>query len=200
MADEQEPNKHTVPQRKDDQQESAWRQQDTPLYVVTNGTSGGVRGYGTPAVDASSRTSGARHYARQATLNYWSPAPRERRQKSEQVAEQIDVERIAAARLASVDPTSHEYVILEGRTTVGARKDNDIVLDDAKASDIHCVFISRPRRGIFAVKDQGSTHGTFVNGEDIGIGEVATLGSGDRITLGDTAFVQTLLKPPNSGS
>ncbi|MDP6945852.1 MAG: FHA domain-containing protein [Myxococcota bacterium] len=92
------------------------------------------------------------------------------------------------------NPVGQEYVIREGRTTIGNGRHSDISLfNDGKVSHDHCVFISRPRKGMFAVQDAGSTHGTIVNGEDIGIGKVADLHNGDFLTLGGTTFKLFLL-------
>ena len=137
---------------------------------------------------------GARHYVREgATVNYFGPGPPPLEEGNTRV------ERRPAGRLISVERIDVEHVLLEGRTTVGGHEDNDIVLHDAKVSDTHCAFICRPTKTMCAVHDKGSTHGTLVNGEDIGIGEVANLESGDRITLGDTSFVLVLVEASEPG-
>lgn len=93
------------------------------------------------------------------------------------------------------NPVGQEYVIREGRTTVGNGRHCDVSLfNDGMVSHDHCVFISRPRKGMFAVQDAGSTHGTIVNGDDIGIGKVADLNNGDFLTLGGTTFKIFLLE------
>jgi hypothetical protein len=92
------------------------------------------------------------------------------------------------------NPVGQEYVIREGKTMVGNARDNDISLfNDNTVSSTHCIFISRPRGGIFTVVDKDSTAGTMVNGKDIGVGGRTDLMSGDFIKLGKTTFKLFLL-------
>jgi hypothetical protein len=87
-----------------------------------------------------------------------------------------------------------DYVIRAGKTSVGRSRDNEISLFfDNKASEQHCFIIYR--NGVCKVKDNATTNGTMVNGEDIGIGEVHDLNSGDLLTIGSSTFAVTLLDP-----
>ena len=84
------------------------------------------------------------------------------------------------------------YVICEGRNRIGRARDNDVSLYfDARVSEHHATIIYR--RGKTAVKDEASTHGTLVNGEDVGIGEVQPLNSGDTLEIGGCKFMVFLL-------
>lgn len=69
--------------------------------------------------------------------------------------------------------TRPAYLILQGRylpldravTTIGRRRDNNIVLEDARVSRTHAQV--RARFGRYVVFDLGSSSGTFVNGHRI---------------------------------
>lgn len=63
--------------------------------------------------------------------------------------------------------------------TLGRGEQADVVLEDEKASRVHCVLTLED--GIHRLKDLRSRNGTFVNGERID--EVA-LQAGDRIRIG----------------
>lgn len=103
------------------------------------------------------------------------------------------------------NPSGQEYVIRAGRTRMGRSRDNDIALFfEPKSSDLHATLIYR--NGQCAIKDEGSTNGTMVNGEDIGIGSVQQLQTGDSVTIGESSFLVFLIAPdrakavwPNSG-
>lgn len=85
-----------------------------------------------------------------------------------------------------------DYVLRAGRNRIGRSRDNEVSLFfEAKASDIHATIIWR--NGNAAVKDEGSTNGTLVNGEDIGIAQVQALQSGDTLTIGGSTFVVFLV-------
>jgi hypothetical protein len=85
-----------------------------------------------------------------------------------------------------------DYVLRAGRNRIGRGRDNEVSLFfEAKASDTHATLIWR--NGNAAVKDEGSTNGTMVNGEDIGIGQVQALQSGDTLTIGGSTFVVFLV-------
>ncbi|MBZ5704687.1 MAG: SpoIIE family protein phosphatase [Acidobacteriia bacterium] len=70
--------------------------------------------------------------------------------------------------------------------TVGRKVDKDLVIADPRVSRDHALIVSE--NGQFAVVDQGSKHGTFVNGERI---ERRTLERNDRLEFGvrDVAYV-----------
>ena len=85
-----------------------------------------------------------------------------------------------------------DYPIRAGRNRIGRGRDNEIsVFFESKASDTHATLIWR--NGNAAVKDEGSTNGTLINGEDIGIGQVQQLHSGDTLTIGGSTFVVFLV-------
>src|SRR5438093_853590 len=70
--------------------------------------------------------------------------------------------------------------------TVGRKVDKDLVIADPRVSRDHAIITSE--NGQFFLLDQGSKHGTFVNGEKI---ERKTLERNDRLEFGvrDVAYV-----------
>jgi sigma-B regulation protein RsbU (phosphoserine phosphatase) len=70
------------------------------------------------------------------------------------------------------------------RVTIGRAAANDIVLSDQFSSSCHAV-IAPTERG-YALVDQGSKNGTFVNGRRV-TGEIA-LARGDEVHIGSTRF------------
>jgi hypothetical protein len=90
------------------------------------------------------------------------------------------------------NPHGQEYVIRAGKTRLGRGRDNEVSLFyENMASDLHATIIYRG--GQCAVKDESSTNGTFVNGEDIGIGATHALAPGDVLKIGGSSFVVYLL-------
>jgi sigma-B regulation protein RsbU (phosphoserine phosphatase) len=70
------------------------------------------------------------------------------------------------------------------RVTIGRSSSNDIVLSDQFSSGCHAVVIATERG--YALVDQGSKNGTFVNGRRV-TGEI-DLARGDEILIGSTRF------------
>jgi pSer/pThr/pTyr-binding forkhead associated (FHA) protein len=85
-----------------------------------------------------------------------------------------------ALRFVSGKYQGGEFPLAEGEeVVVGRSSDLDMVLVEEMVSRKHAVF--RLQGGVLTVEDQGSTNGTFVNGERI---EKATLHEGDRVLIG----------------
>ncbi len=76
------------------------------------------------------------------------------------------------------------YPLGAKRVTIGRTTSNDIVLSDQYSSGLHAV-IAPADRG-YALIDQGSKNGTFVNGRRVN-GEI-DLARGDEILIGSTRF------------
>ncbi len=70
------------------------------------------------------------------------------------------------------------------RVTIGRASSNDIVLSDQFSSGCHAAVVPTERG--FALVDQGSKNGTFVNGRRV-TGEVE-LARGDEVLIGSTRF------------
>ena len=88
--------------------------------------------------------------------------------------------------------TGQDYQLRAGKNQIGRNRDCDISLFfDGEVSGNHADIIWRS--GQCAVKDNGSSGGTFVNGEDIGIGGVHPLKSEDALRVGKSTFKLYLL-------
>jgi len=70
--------------------------------------------------------------------------------------------------------------------TIG-RKEGDLPIDDKLVSRHHAVI--REIAGALVIEDLGSANGTFVNGAEVKLHQLA---AGDRVTLGDTVVQITL--------
>jgi pSer/pThr/pTyr-binding forkhead associated (FHA) protein len=81
--------------------------------------------------------------------------------------------------------------------TVGRKVDKDLVIADPRVSRDHALITSED--GQFCVVDQGSKHGTFVNGERV---QRKTLERNDRVEFGvrDVSYVTTRVRTPRASS
>ena len=88
-------------------------------------------------------------------------------------------------RLVSVDPATPRWSIVVKRLPVliGRSSDAQVRVSDPWVSRRHCEIDQA--EGTLVVRDLGSKHGTFVNGERTG---VAQLLPGDRLTIGATSL------------
>ncbi|MCS7050579.1 MAG: DUF3662 and FHA domain-containing protein [Thermomicrobium sp.] len=85
----------------------------------------------------------------------------------------------AFVRILEGPQAGQTFLIRKRTTTIGRALDNDIVLEALDVSRRHARI--EYADGRFVVCDQGSTNGTFVNGNRV---ERACLRSGDRLALG----------------
>jgi sigma-B regulation protein RsbU (phosphoserine phosphatase) len=74
--------------------------------------------------------------------------------------------------------------------TVGRKVDKDLVIADPRVSRDHALIVSE--NGAFSVVDQGSKHGTFVNGERI---ERKILERNDRLEFGVREIAYVIFNP-----
>ncbi|MFZ5580336.1 MAG: FHA domain-containing protein [Pseudomonadota bacterium] len=93
---------------------------------------------------------------------------------------------IGHAALLGVSPPflDQRFILRHGRTTIGRREDNDIVLPDGSVSSQHAWILNE--NGLCRVMNILSTNGTFIN--DIKVHE-APLNEGDRIRFGQAEFL-----------
>jgi sigma-B regulation protein RsbU (phosphoserine phosphatase) len=77
--------------------------------------------------------------------------------------------------------------------TVGRKVDKDLVIADPRVSRDHALIVSE--NGQFAVVDQGSKHGTFVNGERI---QRKTLERNDRLEFGVREVTYVIFNPQHA--
>lgn len=71
-------------------------------------------------------------------------------------------------------------------TVLGRTQDNQIVVNDVKASSHHAEL--RPVGQDYTITDLGSTNGTFVNGLQLNRNMAHVLRSGDTVRIGDTTY------------
>ncbi|QLY30781.1 BTAD domain-containing putative transcriptional regulator [Nocardia huaxiensis] len=125
------------------------------------------------------------------------------RQEPLQTAQIAEVERIAKAMTETVTempravragqlrmPDGRTVPIGVGGMKIGRMTDNDLVLDDPKASRYHA-HITPSRAGLL-IKDLHSANGVFINEEPIESG--AVLADGDAIRIGSTLLIFQALR------
>jgi len=83
------------------------------------------------------------------------------------------------------DPTGQEHLLHNDVTRMGRAVENEIVILDKRSSREHAVIRREGRRVL--LEDQGSTNGTYLNGERLQ--QVVQLRDGDQIKVGDVAFI-----------
>lgn len=88
-----------------------------------------------------------------------------------------------------------EIPLTDKSLTIGRLADNDIVIVDRLASRRHAVL--ERQQGQYAVRDQGSRNGTFVNGQCIA--EPHVLRDGDEIRIG-LEFQALYIDPEATGT
>ena len=93
---------------------------------------------------------------------------------------------------ASISPGPAASLVYAGRriplerdVTIGRAEDNDVVVNDERASRLHARVGAR--EGGFWLADAGSRHGTLLNGEEVA-DEPRELASGDEIRIGDAVL------------
>src|ERR1041385_245966 len=79
--------------------------------------------------------------------------------------------------------------------TVGRKIDKDVVVADPRVSRDHAMIVSE--NGKFTVVDQGSKHGTFVNGERV---DRKDLEGNDRLEFGVRDVVYAVFNPSHAAS
>jgi putative peptide zinc metalloprotease protein len=80
------------------------------------------------------------------------------------------VDRGRASLIVKGGPNSGLSVPLAGKpVTLGRRSDNDLVVDEGTVSRRHALIMETPSG--FVVRDLSTTNGTYVNTDNIGVGE-----------------------------
>ena len=83
----------------------------------------------------------------------------------------------------SLDPLGVDFKIYEGKNSIGRDINCNITINDKMVSSRHATLLFRANK--YRIKDELSSHGTFVNGEDID-DENFELQDGDIIKIGET--------------
>src|SRR5512145_1345815 len=87
-----------------------------------------------------------------------------------------------AEYLEIISPKGRQRVDLGANAiTVGRQAGNTIVLNDSRASRMHCVIEPHPYGG-WQVRDLNSRNGTFLNGLPI---QISAIKLGDILTIGE---------------
>jgi len=82
------------------------------------------------------------------------------------------------------DPSGQEHLLENDVTRMGRAVENEIVILDKRSSREHALIRREGRKVI--LEDQGSTNGTYLNGERL-LNPVQ-LRDGDQVKIGDVAF------------
>ena len=82
-----------------------------------------------------------------------------------------------------LDPMGVDFKLYEGRNILGRDANCNITIADGMVSSEHAILLYRA--GKYSITDRQSSHGTFVNGEDIDL-EPRYIQDGDIITVGKT--------------
>ncbi len=91
------------------------------------------------------------------------------------------------ARLRRIDGAGEgQIVTLSVLTRIGRASDNEIVIDDARISQVHAT-ISWTAPGVWEIRDLGSSNGSFVDGVRLHPGERRTLAVSACVSFGDHA-------------
>jgi len=85
----------------------------------------------------------------------------------------------------TLDELGIDYKIYEGRNIIGRDIECNITVNDGRMSGKHAVLLFRANK--YSLTDSQSSHGTFVNDEDIEL-EPRYLKDGDIIRMGNTVF------------
>lgn len=85
----------------------------------------------------------------------------------------------------SFDELGVDFKLYEGRNVIGRDADCSITVNDGRMSGKHAVLLFRANK--YSLTDSQSSHGTFVNDEDIEL-EPHYLQDGDIIRMGSTVF------------
>jgi len=87
-------------------------------------------------------------------------------------------------RYLKTDGAAEQVALSDKPLTIGRSPKADIVLDDEKASRLHCGI--RYQDGEYFIKDLSSKNGTYLNNERV---EFARLSGGDRIKVGACTLI-----------
>lgn len=81
-----------------------------------------------------------------------------------------------------------QYLMQKEKVTIGRKKDNDIVVAlSTNISRVHCSI--NMKNGKYFAKDEGSTHGTYVNNTPCVSGKIVELKNGDCLRLPGIQFL-----------
>jgi len=113
------------------------------------------------------------------------------RKKGNGYNDTIISESAVGKRLSGIRSPGTTYIVFQGKRvpfvsnlTIGRDPSNSVNLDDKLVSRKHAMI--KKIKGVFFIRDLGSTNGTFVNGKQIPPEKYVCLQSNDKITIGRT--------------
>jgi hypothetical protein len=87
----------------------------------------------------------------------------------------------------TLDPMGIDYRLYEGNNTVGRNAGNDITIaGDSSISGHHATILFK--KGKFYLKDEMAANGTFINEEEIEVGQPMEVVDGDSLKFGKSVF------------
>jgi hypothetical protein len=87
----------------------------------------------------------------------------------------------------SLDPMGIDYRLYEGNNTIGRNAGNDVtVAGDPSISGHHATILFK--KGKFYLKDEMAANGTFINDEEIEVGQPVEVEDGDTLKFGKSVF------------
>lgn len=87
----------------------------------------------------------------------------------------------------TLDPMGIDYRLYEGNNSLGRNPENSISIPgDVSVSGRHATILFK--KGKFFVRDEMAANGTYVNGEELEIGQPGEIKDGDELKLGKTVF------------
>ncbi|MEM0997229.1 MAG: FHA domain-containing protein [Bacteroidota bacterium] len=88
----------------------------------------------------------------------------------------------------TLDPMGIDYRIYEGNNALGRTAGNNISIpNDPSISGKHATILFK--KGRFFVRDEMAANGTFINNEELEIGQPQEIKDGDKLRLGKTEFI-----------
>lgn len=90
----------------------------------------------------------------------------------------------------SANPAGEVYKIYEGKNIIGRGTECDVSFpNDSNMSRNHLLIQYIDAKGAFRATDQGSSNGTYINGEVCVLGDIIDLKTNDVIVLGSTKLI-----------
>ncbi len=88
----------------------------------------------------------------------------------------------------TIDEKGVDFKLYEGRNTIGKLPSNNICIpNDNSISGHHLTILFRNNK--FKIRDELSTNGTIVNGNEVETSQIFEIKDGDTILIGNTTFI-----------
>ena len=80
-----------------------------------------------------------------------------------------------------------DFRIKEGKNSIGQNSINDITIKDELVSNVHALLLCRNDK--FVIRDEMSSNGTYINGEEISPSQPVDIQDGDELKFGKTSYL-----------